>query len=808
MNNKHIKKILVTAYAVSCLSFWGCGKTEEPLATEPEEESMVTPTEISTPEIPEKKVTVPAATDTANATVASAVYNADRNIITAIIEGKIPQEQEYQLKILDGNGEEVEVSGRVQAASRYTFQLAEPINTNQMYAVSYMGKLTTVIMPYPYSTAAFEAAYTYAGDDLGATWSAEETIFKVWAPTAKEVTLNLYKTGEDGAEDLLESEAMSLLEQGVWYLKKAGDWNGVYYTYTVLHDSKLIETGDPYAKSTGANGKRAMILNMESTNPEGWDKDENPNKACGITDAVIYELHVRDFTIDEDSGVKNKGKYLGLTEYGSENSAGEYTGLTYLQRLGVTHVHIMPMYDFGSVDELSDKEQYNWGYDPVNFNVPEGSYATDAMDGSVRVREVKEMVKALHENGMSVVMDVVYNHVYDPETFSFNVLVPKYFSRTNDYGEYSNGSGCGNDTATERTMVKKYIVDSVSYWVEEYHVDGFRFDLAGLIDTVTMNEIIAAVHEKHPDVIFYGEGWTMDTIMTKSGYSLTTQDNLSQVLGFAMFNDTFRDYVRGVNGKISDGGYVSGNVGNGITLLNSILGRPYWSKEPTGVINYNACHDNNTLFDKLTLANGAENLEQNIQKNKFAAAVLFTSQGTPFMMSGEELLRSKPKDGADIQGTAAKDSFDSNSYKSGDKVNEIKWGNLKDGVYKDVYEYYQGLIAFRKKHGGLRMTSSADIDKYITFAEGLPQNIMAFTVDGSYKGEEAQALYVIYNPTASAVELDIPAGDWKIYVNSQYAGIDSLGGARDKVTIEPYSAMVLAKDAPVKTKGKTTRKRR
>lgn len=806
MKNKHIEKILLTALAVSCLSFWGCGKTEEPLATKPEEEELVTSETNSPSKMPENQVTtIPTATKSADVIVTSAVYNADKNTITAIINGKIPKEQEYQLKILDGNGEEVEVSSRIQAASRYTFQLAAAIDANQTYAVSYNGKLTTVNMPYPYSTEAFETTYTYDGNDLGATWSEEETVFKVWAPTAKKVTLNLYKTGEDGADDLLESDVMSPLEKGVWYLKKAGNWNGVYYTYTVQHDSELLETGDPYAKSTGANGKRAMILNMENTNPEGWDKDENPNKKSNITDAVIYELHVRDFTIDKDSGVVNKGKYLGLTEYGTENSAGEYTGLTYLQRLGVTHVHIMPMYDYGSVDELSGETQYNWGYDPVNFNVPEGSYATDATDGSVRVREAKEMIQALHDNGMSVVMDVVYNHVYDADTFSFNVLVPKYFSRTNDYGEYSNGSGCGNDTATERSMVKKYIVDSVNYWVEEYHMDGFRFDLAGLIDTNTMNEIIATVHKKHPDVIFYGEGWTMDTTMTKSGYSLTNQDNLEQVQEFALYNDTFRDYIRGANGKTSDGGYVSGNVGNIATLLNNILGRPQWSKEPTQVINYNSCHDNNTLFDKLMLANGTENFEQNVRKNKFAAAVLFTSQGTPFLMSGEELLRSKPKEGTTEGTEITAGSFDSNSYQSGDAVNAIKWSNLADSTYKDMYEYYQGLIAFRKEHGGLRMSSSADIDKYITFTEGMPENMTAFSISGAYKGEKAKELYVIYNPTSSAVQVDIPSGDWKIYVNSQYAGIDSLGGARDKVTVEAYSAMVLAKDG-VQPKKKSRRR--
>lgn len=798
MNNEYMKRVFaIVGIAAVCMSFNGCSNQEKSVAKEDsQQETEVTPTATATPT---KAVTpeTPTATEgQKEVKVSSAVYDIEKKAITAIVEGTIPMESEYLFKVVDANGKELKVTSRVRAASRYTFVMESDLDISQTYAISYKDKLTTVTMPLPYSTKAFEDTYTYTGNDLGATWSEEETVFKVWAPTAKKVMVNLYKSGDDEKNDLLNTIEMSPLEQGVWYLKQAGNMNGVYYTYTVLLDGELIETCDPYAKSTGANGKRAMILDMDSTDPEGWDKDENPNKGNNITDSVIYELHIRDFTVDEDSGITNKGKYLGLTEAGTENSAGEYTGLTYLTRLGVTHVHIMPMYDFGSVDETAESgEEYNWGYDPVNFNTPEGSYSTDPADGAVRVKEVKEMVKTLHDNGISVIMDVAYNHVYDAENFSYNVLVPKYFSRTNGYGEYSNGSGCGNDTATERSMVKKFIVDSVNYWVEEYHMDGFRFDLAGLIDTETMNEVIESVHAKHPDVIFYGEGWSLDTTMTKTGYKLATQDNVNEINGFAMFSDYFRDNVRGTNGKVADGGYVSGSVGNGISIINNILGKPSWAKQPTQVINYNSCHDNNTLFDKLSIANGYENFEENVRKNKFAAAIMFTSQGTPFMMSGEELLRSKVKDGVDLtSGNVTANSFDSNSYKSGDSVNAIRWSDLSNPVYKDMYEYYQGLIAFRKAHAGLRMTSSEDIEKYITFTQGLPENITAFSISGTYKKEKSKGLYIIYNPTSEAVELDIPAGNWKILVNSQYAGADSLGGARDKVTVESYSVMALVKD--------------
>lgn len=777
----------------TCMSLGGCGGTKE-IADEENAGVSVTPTVTVAPVSPETPTVTKAMQEIQ---ISSAVYDAEKRTVTAIINGTIPMEEQYLFKIVDANGKEIEIINRVIAASRYILHVGENLDLDAVYAVSFKDKLATVTMPLPYSTPEFEASYTYEGNDLGATWSKEETVFKVWAPMAKKVMVNLYKEGQDNGNpnDLLNTIEMSSLEQGVWYVKKDGDLNGVYYTYTVLNDDQLIETCDPYAKSTGANGKRAMVLDMDSTDPEGWDKDKNPNSKLNITDSVIYELHIRDFTADADSGVKNKGKYLGLTELGTDTSDGDYTGLTYLKRLGVTHVHIMPMYDFGSVDELAETEGYNWGYDPVNFNTPEGSYSTDPTNGATRVKEVKEMVKTLHDNGISVIMDVVYNHVYDAESFSYNVLVPKYFSRTNGYGEYSNGSGCGNDTATERAMVKKFIVDSVNYWAEEYHIDGFRFDLAGLIDTETMNEITTSVHKKHPDVIFYGEGWSMDTTMTKNGYSLTNQDNINKVEHFAMFSDYFRDNVRGTNGKLTDGGYVSGSLGNGMAIKNNILGTPYWAQNPTRVVNYNSCHDNNTLFDKLSIANGYKNFEENIQKNKFAAAIMFTSQGTPFMMSGEELLRTKLKEGIDINSDEiTANSFDSNSYKSGDYVNTIKWSNLSNDVYKDMYEYYKGLIAFRKAHGGLRMTSAEDVEKYITFTEDAPKGITAFSISGAYKGEKSKGLYIIYNPTSEAVELDIPAGDWKIHINSQYAGADSLGGARDKVTVEAYSAMALVKD--------------
>ena len=380
------------------------------------------------------------------------------------------------------------------------------------YMILFEGNDYPIIMSTIYSTEKFEKEFTYSGRDLGATYTPEKTTFRVWAPTADTVTLNLYGSGTPGTDDLVEQLPMTTDVNGTWITEKEGDLNGTYYTYLVSVGGNENEACDPYARTTGVNGKRAMILDLASTDPDGWENDTNPNAGMAYNDAVIYELHVRDLSSDESSGIQNTGKFLGLTETGTTTASGIPTGLDHMKDLGITHVHLLPIYDYASVDETqSDKPQFNWSYDPENYNVPEGSYSTDPYNGAVRVAEMKQMVKVLHDNQISVIMDVVYNHVYNASDFCVNQIVPGYFSRVNEDGTYSNGSDCGNDTASERSMVRKYIVDSVKYWAGEYHIDGFRFDLVGLIDTETINEVVTEVHKTHPDVIFYGEGWTMDT---------------------------------------------------------------------------------------------------------------------------------------------------------------------------------------------------------------------------------------------------------------------------------------------------------
>lgn len=675
---------------------------------------------------------------------------------------------------------------RVGKDHEYHLILEESLKDARNYTLTYDGMEYKVIMPIIFSTKRFENEFTYTGNDLGATYTKDKTSFRVWAPTADAVALKLYESGTEGTDDLIEEIAMTADVNGTWVAEKAGDLNGTYYTYLVTLGEEQNEACDPYARTTGVNGKRAMVIDLASTNPEGWETDKNPNADLGYTDTILYELHVRDLSVDENSGITNKGKYLGMIETGTTNGNGVATGLDHIKDLGVTHVHLLPVYDYGSVDESKlDVPQFNWGYDPVNYNVPEGSYSTDPYNGAVRVKEFKQMVKGLHDNGISVVMDVVYNHVYSANDFCFNKIVPQYFSRVDENGVFSNGSGCGNDTASERSMVKKYIVESVLYWAEEYHIDGFRFDLVGLIDTETVNEIVEAVHAVRPDVIFYGEGWSLTTNVTKFGYNLATQTNSRQTPGFAYFNDGLRDAIKGSVFN-TEKGYVSGGNVKTLALKSGFKGLPAWCSTPEQTINYASCHDNYSLFDRIVVSTPEATREDRIKMNNLAAAIYMTSQGVPLMQAGEEMLRSKPTgDG----------TFDENSYKSSDAVNNLKWADLNNEEYQKVYEYYKGLIAFRKAHGALRMTNAEDVKANITAVDDLGGNVTAFQINGGVNGEEADSLFVIFNPETTAAEITLPEGKWKVYIDGEKAGTKALRTVKETVTVEPISAMVLCQDS-------------
>lgn len=598
----------------------------------------------------------------------------------------------------------------------------------------------------------------YNGKDLGALWSPEKTQFRVWAPTAQAVSVNLYQSGNPGQDDRIRSVEMKQDIQGTWVTAIAGDLNGIYYTYQVAFANHSVEACDPYARAVGVNGQRSMVIDLSSTDPQGWAEDHVPHPEMEITDAVIYEVHLRDISMHPDSGIHAKGRYAGLTEAGTTTKTGIPTGIDHICNLGITHVQLQPIYDFGSVDESRPhSDQYNWGYDPVNFNVPEGSYSSDPFHGEVRIQEVKALVQGLHRRGLGVIMDVVYNHVYDAGRFCFNQIVPGYFSREN-----ANDSCCGNDTASERPMVRKFIVDSLCYWAEEYHMDGFRLDLAGLIDVETIRQAMAAVHRRNPQVLFYGEGWDMCTAPVAKTLPMAIQANAHLLPQFGFFNDRIRDLLRGSVFFSRQPGFITGEI-----VEPQALAKCYNGSSQS--INYVSCHDNHTLFDRIVTGAPDSSFPERLRMNRLAAAFVLTARGVPFLLAGEEMLRTKP-DG--------RGGFDHNSFRSGDGVNAIKWHTLEIPEYREVYRYYQGLIAFRKAHTQFRRSK----DEIAIMETGEP-HCVAFSV-----GENAIA---VFNAGQKSVTLPLPAGLWQIFVDAHQAGTSPIGECRRVLCIPPISAKIL-----------------
>ena len=616
-----------------------------------------------------------------------------------------------------------------------------------------------------YSSDSFESEYTYLQDDLGANYTKDSTIFKVWAPTAEWVKLCLYDSGDVADSDIRDELELQLEEKGVWSLKVDGDLEGIYYTYKVKVEDNVYEACDPYAKAVGINGDRAMVIDLDSTNPKGWESDCNTNEIADLASSIIYEISVRDFSSDSSSGVseENRGKYLAFTEKNTTNEYGDITGIDYIKNLGVNYVQLMPIQDYSYLDEKTISE-YNWGYGTKNFFAPEGSYSSNPYDGHVRVKETKEMIKAIHEEDMGVVLDVVYNHVFSANDFCFNNIVPQYFTRVDEDGMYSNGSYCGNDTATERSMVKKYIVDSVLYWVKEYHIDGFRFDLAGLIDVDTMNEIVAEVHAINPSILIYGEGWIMPTISTKEGTLFSTQRNSNVTPQVGYFDDSIRNRVKGGSNDTSLG-YITGK-GNVEEVKESLVGDAGWTTNPNQIINYVSCHDDATLWDKIGFVNDGDE-KVKISENNLAAAIIYSAPGAVFMQAGEEMLRTKVDENGKII---------TNSYNVSDYVNSIKWNKLHDDKIKKNVEYYKELIKFRKDY--LRDRNALT---NISFIEDVPRNVIAYTIPTE------EPVLIVYNPNKNVEEINLPAGRWKIYGNNIVSG---------KLKLDPVSSyrLVLQSD--------------
>ncbi len=634
-------------------------------------------------------------------------------------------------------------------------------------------------MQNTYSSHAFETAYTYSGNDLGAAWTREHTVFRLWAPTAQEVLIRLFSGGTPWEDPLLEEVPMVPSSCGTWFLQLDGDWSGKYYTYAVTVNGITREACDPYARTTGINGERAMILDPGVTDPAGWETDAPPCPVAAPTDAIIYETHIRDISMDPHSGIQNKGKFLGLAESGTKNSQGTSTGLDHIKSLGVTHVQLMPIYDFGSVDE--SRPGYNWGYDPVNYNVPEGAYSTDPWHGEVRVKELKQLIAKLHSEGLGVIMDVVYNHVFHTEEFCFNQIVPGYFSRPG-----SNGSGCGNDTASERSMVRKYIVDSLLYWVEEYHMDGFRFDLAGLIDVQTLQEAMEIIRAKFPHVLFFGEGWTMNSLLTKPDTVLATQKASRLLPEFGFFNDTHRDLLRGSVFKTRETGYAAGGEVPLDSLRSCFMGVTPWACSPGQSINYISCHDNNTLFDRISLSLPKTPRKERVERCKLAAAFNFLSQGVPFFLCGEEMLRSKPTGWG---------RYDENSYRSPDHVNTIKWSLLAKSEYRRNVQYYRGLISLRKEYDCLRLRTRKEVLSTIKSLPTSEPHTLAFRI----RGKEERMLF-LFHSGKKPTSFTLPDGSWQVLVNKDTAGIVPLETVAGTIQIPPISAMVLVQPKPKQTR--------
>lgn len=632
----------------------------------------------------------------------------------------------------------------------------------------------------------------YTGNDLGAVYSPKMTRFKVWAPEAESVKLNLYKQGE--GDNLIDQHIMKKSANGTYVFEKQGDCNGIYYTYTVVNHGEEQEAVDPYTKAAGVNGQRGMVINLAKTNPQGFEMDgyRNPEH---ITDAIIYEGSVRDFTMDESSGVFHNGKFLGLTEANTTNHFGEATALDYISGLGVTHVQILPAFDFETVDEKNQKAQYNWGYDPDNYNVPEGSYAVSPYDGAVRIQEMKQMVLALHSRGIGVIMDVVFNHTYRRDDSNLQKIVPGYYYRSDETG-YTNGSGCGNEVASDRPMVQKLIVDSLIYWAKEYHIDGFRFDLMGVLDIDTMNVIAERLKEIRPDIYLYGEGWNggpSSLAEEKRAFKASAK----KMPGIGMFNDDIRDTIKGSVFYDDHLGFVNGGTHLENALRYGITGavahpqvdydaygsRP-WAKEPGQSINYVSCHDNYTLWDKLSVSCPEASEEKKKAMNRLCAAIVFTSQGVPFIQAGEEFLRSKP--------LPEKKGFAENSYNMPDAVNSIKWDNIHE--YPDMIAYYKGLMALRKAHPVFRMQSEAEMTQNLCFLSDTPENVVAYLLKGKGADDTPENILVIFNGNDEEILYNLPEGKWKILVDDKTAAADGKKNISEKTDVEPLSALVLEKE--------------
>ncbi|PHB68308.1 type I pullulanase [Bacillus toyonensis] len=630
----------------------------------------------------------------------------------------------------------------------------------------------------------FDKLFYYSGNDLGNIYSPQHTKFRVWAPTASEAKLVTYKKWNDkiGTEINMQQG-----EKGTWKAEIKGNQKGLFYTYKVKIGDKWTEAVDPYVRAASVNGDKGVVIDLNETNPKKWKANKKP-EFKKPEDAIIYELHVRDLSIQPESGIKQKGKYLGVTEKGTKGPEGVKTGLDHMKDLGVTHVQFLPIFDYASVNEETLNEpQYNWGYDPKNFNVPEGSYSTNPYEPTVRITELKQMIQVLHDNNLRIVMDVVYNHMYNAAESNFHKLVPGYYYRYNEDGTFANGTGVGNDTASERKMMRKFMVDSVTYWAKEYNLDGFRFDLMGIHDYETMNEIRKAVDQIDPSIILHGEGWDLNTPLAAE--LKANQKNAEKMKGIAHFNDNIRDGLKGSVFEEKENGFVNGKqnmedrIKKGITAGIDYDTNSSTYQDPEQVLTYVEAHDNHTLWDKLELTNPGDSAEVRKQMHKLSSSILLTSQGIPFLHAGQEFMRTK--------------YGDHNSYKSPDSINQMDW--LRRAAYNNEVDYMKGLIDLRKKYPAFRMTSTEQIKKHISFIDA-PKNVIAYSIDGKGNGNKNENFMVAHNANRESVDITLPSkGPWKVLVDGKQAGSKTLYVVHNnKIKVPALSSFVLKTAKPIK----------
>ena len=628
--------------------------------------------------------------------------------------------------------------------------------------------------------------YLYAKDDLGAVYSPQATTIKLWAPTAKAVNIALFADATNTAFSLVP---MSCDNGGIWSATLEGDQDGKYYLYEITRQEPgadkptTCRVNDPYARGCSANTGRTLIYDPRKTDPEGWAADRFPTLRQNV-DAVLYEVHIRDFSISRNSGVSDdrRGKYLGLIQEGSRTPAGETSGLDHLKELGITHVHVLPSFDYAQGDETQAVDQYtwyNWGYDPVLYNTPEGSYATRP-DGTARQREFKQMVQALHRNNIGVIFDAVYNHTAasgaSPMSI-FDEIVPRYYYRIDREGRYANGTFCGNEFASEKPMARKFIVDSIKYWMREYHIDGFRFDLMGIEDRDTMLEVLGEARKINPNAVIYGEGWKMEQLLPPE--RMMTQANVKGT-GIAAFNDGIRDNIKGSVWHDEAQGFVQGAVPQSSLeqFLRNIKGQSTGGGieviTPNETINYASAHDDHCLWDKLLLSTQDVPESLRINMDKLAAGIVLTAQGVPFLHAGDEFLRSKNR---------IKNSFNSNDP----RVNPIDW-SLK-ARHKDVFDFYRGMISLRKAHPAFRMSDKSAVDRSLDFLHGMRDKVVAYVLRDNANGDSWKNILVVYNGNRQAQELIIP-GKWIIVANDKRAGTKALESTRNRIPVEACSLVV------------------